>query len=371
MPGTSWKGSKLMGQTRGRVVRFVGVAIGAALGLSVLGGLGAPSAAEADGQIGTGGAHYSVQVVLTGNGLGSGGSLGVPGSSGYTVSIPTLCGYSRVDTQAYWEHQWLTDDKLISQLTAAGTLPKDGVPTAAQAKAFVYAQAAANDLSDGIGYENYKWLQGMADNWGKSGSWYIDGCTGTQSEKYFNAFAHNNPPVLSGANNPPVPNSPPIPPGVLIRAAEHAMTLPHVQWVGINPQRRSFVKLPTYVWAHESAPLAVGDVKSVTATVQAGGPVQSATVTATYRSTDFSSTAGSTGCPARDDQAAKSLAHGSAYACRSYTESAPVVTVTASPQWDTAGRECLPGCRPVAVPGPVGIEGTGTVSVAEIQTIDR
>jgi len=229
----------------------------------------APAAADGFGGSGTAGqGSYTVPVMLTGDGVGSGGSLGGSPVRGGTVSVPSLCGYQSNATQQEIEAAY------------------GGVKAAAQ-DALARAQSFTPDTALSM-----IWGQGIIDKWGKQGTWQLPDCKGAgigQLEK----FVASNKPELVGPGGLSAPPVPKLDPKVLEGIAARAMTLPklgigHSLPAAADGQtllNQTLSGLPGGVHFWVTPKMDVGAKRTVTAS--AGGV--SATAVATFNGVKFSS----------------------------------------------------------------------------------
>lgn len=304
-----------------------------------------PAAASGFEGSGDGQGSYTVQVTVTGSGVGTGGSLGqgAVNSSGGSVTVPSPCGYESAMTQQEIEAGY-GGDKSLAAAQHFG-------PSGPDATVFPVS---------------VPWQQGILDNWGKQGTWYIAGCDGTNWDR-FAKFAKDNQPVLvgPGGGGPPQPK---LDPKFLEEIAIKAMTLPKPA-PGHNPSAdagQSFVNVPggTWFWATWKAPMGV---RSVSATAQG----VSATATALFQGTTFTSSGGAAPNSVFCRDGGKPYTRGAtASACNlNYVASSGrgSYTVTAASRWTASVTSPL-GTR--GLPGATML-GTSAVRVGEIQTINR
>lgn len=307
----------------------------------------APAAASGFEGSGDGQGSYTVQVSITGNGVGSGGSLGqgAVSSSGGSVSVPSPCGYDAATTQQQIESYFGGD------LEAYQSQPPNYGPHSPTTDNFPVS---------------IPWHQGIIDNWGKQGTWYLAGCDGSNWDRFVR-FANDNQPVLvgPGQGGPPTPR---LDPRFLEDIAIKAMTLPKPK-PGHNPSAdagETFVNVPggTWFWATWPAPLGS---RSVTASV----PGVSATATALFQGTTFTSSGGAAPNSVFCRDGGKPYTRGATTsACNlDYVTSSGrgSYTVTAASRWTASVTSSL-GTRGLP---PATMTGTSAVRVGEIQTVNR
>ena len=303
----------------------------------------APAAADGFEGSGDGQGSYSVQVSITGNGVGSGGSLGQGSisSGGGAVTVPSPCGYEAAMTQQEIE-------RLHGGNKASAEAPVN------------YGPHSPSDFPVSV-----PWHQGIIDNWGKQGTWYLPGCDGTDWDRFVK-FANANQPVLVGpGGTPPIPR---VDPRFLEEIAIKAMTLPKPT-PGHNPSAdggQTFVNVPggTWFWATWPAPR---NSRSVTASV----PGVSATATALFQGTTFTSSGGAAPNSLYCADGGKPYTRGAtSSACHlNYVTSSGrgSYTVTAASRWTASVTSSL-GTRGLS---PATMIGTSAVRVGEIQTVNR
>jgi len=302
-----------------------------------------PASADGYGGSGDGQGSYVVGVSVTGSGAGSGGSLAGPPVSGGRVSVPSPCGYQSNATQQEIEAAYGGDKQRAQE----------------------YLNQTKSVSSDSP--VSIPWGQGVIDNWGKQGTWYLPGCD--PGSGMFDKFTAENKPVLVGpgaAAGPPVPQ---VDPKFLEDIAIRAMTLPQ-PGIGYNPKDsaggQTFPRIPGGTWVWVTPEMAAGATRDVTAS--AGGI--SATVVATFDGATFTSsggtTTGSVSCP----DGGKAYKQGTVSSCvLEYVTSSGSgsYTVTAEAVWSAtvsspAGSRAIEGAR---------MTGQIALKVGEIQTANR
>lgn len=253
-----------------RVLVFAAVMAASAVGFAIP---ASPALADSASGESNGGGSYSVQVSVTGSGVGSGGSL--PGgsavsSSGGSVSVPSPCGYGVATTQESIE-ALVGGDKAAY----AGTTPN-------------YGPGGPESFPVSVA-----WREAILANWGKSGTWYLPECDSSAQGKLAQ-FTAENPPALVGPGGLPAPPVPLVDLKLLEAVARDAMTLPKPV-INYNPRSgaaaQTYVNVPggTWFWATPSDgkdALKTGGERSVTASV----PGRSVTVTARIDSITFKTT---------------------------------------------------------------------------------
>jgi len=326
-----------------RVLTITSVLVASGALLAVPAG---PAAADsASGQT-NGGGSYVVQVNISGNGAGSGGSLtggdGVS-SGGGSVSVPSPCGYGAATTQQSIESMVGGDkEKYASQQPNYGPNGAGAFPV------------------------SVAWRQAILANWGKQGTWYLPECdSGAQGK--LTQFVADNPPVLSGGGPPPQPQN--IDPKFLEDIAIKAMTLP-TPTVGFNPKAsgpsQTFVNLGGGTWFWSSWP-GPRNERVVTASLGA----VSATAVATFNGTTFTTSGGaktgSVSCP----DGGKPYSRGASSSCiLEYIRSSGSgsYTVTAASRWSATVTSTGNGTR--GIQGAT-MSGQTSVKVGEIQAVVR
>lgn len=266
------------------MLRIRSLAATSALAVGMILGVGALDAASACGNVCTGGDGddsgsvstdgQSVTVTVTGTlvGNGSSGSPGSPGSTTVTVEPP--CSYFQGSNGKEWYEFWYpnggdTPRTIVSPGDHEVSHPPPGTK---------------KHKKDTDGY------------------WWHPSCTSGNFDGNFDEFIehaedyfedHNSVWVDAG-ETPPIP---PIPPELLLQAAEEAMTVPDPQFEW-NPKRApdqgTLVNLPTWFWLEQDLPTE----GSVTASVNTMAGSNSVTVEMGLVSVAFAGgDAGSVTCP--------------------------------------------------------------------------
>ena len=210
-------------------------------------------------------------MTVSGNGVGHGGSLGVPPVShgGGRVTVPSPCGYEKGIRQEELE-------RLQTEQYPNGNAQQVLSGEANKLDNFDYPTDAALARAE-------------AGAWGKTGTWYVSQCDfdakGIGLQEYRDYF-FQNPPVLVPDGTPPPVAAAPADPEFLLQVAQGAMTLPEPTTLTVRPE--TVVRLETWVW------VAAGDIAP--RTVTAAVPTMQVTVTATNNGSHFASA----GAPAVD-----------------------------------------------------------------------
>lgn len=198
----------------------------------------------------------TVTVTVTGSFVG-GGADGSPGSGSTTVTVPTPCTFHEL-----WSGKEYYEGIEDGTITGAGS-----------------DEAEAGTWKPNAGYEQHK------DD--TKGHWYHPSCTMLdgmfdsfdQFDRFAESFFDENPGIyVEDGGTPPVP---PVPPEVLLQAAQEAMTMPEPVF-DHNPRRAAdeatLVNLDTWFWLEDAR-----ESGEVTATA---GP-NSVTVEATLQDVRF------------------------------------------------------------------------------------
>lgn len=219
-----------------RVTHRWAAAVAVATGLVLSGAVLGPAAACGGGGVACpapetpSGDGSTVTVTVTGSFV-SAGQDGSPGSGSTTVSVPVPCTFHQL-----WSGKEYYEGIEKGTITGAGS-----------------DEADAGTWKPNAGYEQHK------DD--DKGHWYHAGCSPIDGmfdnwaafERYAENFFDENPGIyVEQGEAPPVP---PVPPEVLLRAAQDAMTMPEPVF-DYNPRRTgdaaTLVNLDTWFWLEDS-----------------------------------------------------------------------------------------------------------------------
>ena len=273
---------------------------------------------------------HTVTVTVSGSFVG-GGSDGSPGGGTTSVSVPSPCWYDQGFSGAEYA-DYVDSGQQAASEHHHGDVQEPTYP----------------------GYEKHKKDQ--------DGHWYGGACSsetfGDDLDGFFKYadkwFAGHKTIWVPGGQQPPTP---PVPPEILLMAAQKALTLPEPTF-DYNPKENgaaSLVNLDTWFWLDKD--IDTGDV-----TASAGG--NSVTVTATRESVSFTApTAGSVSCA----DGGTEWSNGASSNCVLYFRQASAGTpVTSTARWglswtaNGAPRGNLPG---------ITASQTDDVKVIEVQSV--
>ncbi|KHL12096.1 hypothetical protein CLV56_3453 [Mumia flava] len=324
---------------------FVRAAVVATGSVAMVGAGAVLSAAAACGETGCGGGSGSgstqtdggtVTVHVTGSFVG-GGSGGSSGSSSTTVAVPVPCWYFATET----------GKELYDRYGEDGMVTLGG-PHEPSVPASEYYPGYKQHKDDDEG----SWYAGVC-----SGAAYEDlGYTGDFLDFAEDWFRDRGPVYVQAGQTPPVP---PVPPEVLLQAAEDAMTVPEPRFE-MNPRYQgdaiTVVNLETWFWTDASIPTA----GSVTASAGAN----SVTVDITREGVEFASpSAGSVLCT----DGGTPYAQGENSDCTlTFRRSAAATPVTASTLWH--GTWSFNGAPQGAI-DPLTSSWSDDIGVGEVQSI--
>jgi hypothetical protein len=324
----------LMGHLRH--VQRLAAAASLAVGITLVGGVTQSALACGAGLCPPGGSSstptesgHTVTVQVSGSFVG-GGSDGSPGGGSTTVSVPSPCWY----TQGW-------SGKEYYKFVKSGDMAGLEYHTGEQMDTYPDYESHKDD-ADGHYYGGECSSETFGDD--------LDGFF-TFSEAW---FKDHKTVWVPGGQQPPAP---PVPPKVLLRAAQQAMTIPEptFDW---NPKATdggaSLVNLDTWFWLDH-------DIANGSVTAAAGG--NSVTVTAARQSVTFEApSAGAVDC-ADGGVAWSAGAHSS---CVLYFRQASAGTpVTASSHW---GLSWTANGQPQGQLDPIDANATAPVRVIEVQT---